>query len=311
MTLTGAVRVIENRTAPVVVYVAAWGRSGSTIVERALAQSDEAVAVGELHYLWERGLIQGRLCSCGTEAPLCPFWSEVVRHMTERGEWFRPQEVVALQQQGLRVRHTSGLARGRVRPAAMRYSRLLERLYRAISDVAGRPVIIDSTKRPSDLALLGYVDNVAVRAVHLTRHPSAVAYSWSRKKPHGDHNAPDFMPQLSSGRATALWLGWNGLIELAIRSAAIQSLRIRYEDFVADPAAVLNQVQEHVGVAEYRPNIDAESGALVHSVSGNPDRLASGPITIREDVQWRESQRVLDRVISRGLALPLSGRYGY
>ena len=43
-----------------VLYVTAWRRSGSTILDDVLGQLDGCFSTGELHYLWERSVLQGR-----------------------------------------------------------------------------------------------------------------------------------------------------------------------------------------------------------------------------------------------------------
>ena len=62
-----------------VLYVGGTGRSGSTVVANALGGLDDAVSVGEVRFLWERGIVQNRLCSCGEPFATCPFWNEVLQ----------------------------------------------------------------------------------------------------------------------------------------------------------------------------------------------------------------------------------------
>src|SRR4051812_39799023 len=64
---------------PTVLYVAGAGRSGSTLLERLIAEKNDFFAVGELYYLWERGYERNELCSCGEPFHDCPFWQEVLR----------------------------------------------------------------------------------------------------------------------------------------------------------------------------------------------------------------------------------------
>jgi hypothetical protein len=58
-----------------VLYIAGSGRSGSTILDNTLGQIDGFFSVGELRYIWERGLIEDRLCGCGERVHQCPFWA--------------------------------------------------------------------------------------------------------------------------------------------------------------------------------------------------------------------------------------------
>jgi hypothetical protein len=61
-----------------VLYISAWGRSGSTIIDNVLGAYPEVVSVGELHHLWGRGLLWKRGCGCGKPVRSCPFWADVL-----------------------------------------------------------------------------------------------------------------------------------------------------------------------------------------------------------------------------------------
>jgi hypothetical protein len=49
----------------------------------------------------------------------------------------------------------------------------------------------------------------------------------------------------------------------------------------------------------------------IHSVSGNPDRLATGPVELRPDAEWETAMRPADRRLMTALSWPLLLRYGY
>ncbi len=57
-----------------VVYVAGYGRSGSTVVSLLLGSHPDFVSVGELGE-FDVDRRAGRLCSCGETAEHCPFWA--------------------------------------------------------------------------------------------------------------------------------------------------------------------------------------------------------------------------------------------
>src|SRR5690606_21580524 len=57
---------------PTVLYVGGWGRSGSTLLECVLAEAEQTVALGEVVWLWERGLGRNELCACGQPFHDCP-----------------------------------------------------------------------------------------------------------------------------------------------------------------------------------------------------------------------------------------------
>src|SRR5215472_10332799 len=63
--------------APTVIYIAGSGRSGSTLLERALGELPGVVNVGELMDLFRRTVAHGERCGCGQSFADCPFWAGV------------------------------------------------------------------------------------------------------------------------------------------------------------------------------------------------------------------------------------------
>ena len=60
-----------------VLFLAGWQRNGSTLLQRMLGQIEGVFPAGELWYVWEQGLLENRLCGCGSRFRDCPFWVEV------------------------------------------------------------------------------------------------------------------------------------------------------------------------------------------------------------------------------------------
>src|SRR4029077_18987486 len=86
----------------------------------------------------------------------------------------------------IRVRYTFRLLREKPGApshwAALReYAEVAGRLYRAIAAATGARVIVDTSKRTGDAALLRCLPGVGPRVLHVVRDPRAVAYSWSHR----------------------------------------------------------------------------------------------------------------------------------
>ena len=60
-----------------VIYLGGLGRSGSTLVERLLAELPGVCSVGEVVHLWQRGVVEDERCGCGEPFGGCGFWREV------------------------------------------------------------------------------------------------------------------------------------------------------------------------------------------------------------------------------------------
>ena len=304
-----------------VLYIAGSGRCGSTLLSGLLERTPGVMGPGELLNLWERGVREGHPCGCGLTVPACPVWSDVLAEVA--GSELQPLAVkmMALQQQVARTVHLplllSRRGRDRLNGPLNEYIEQLDRLYQAIARRTQATLIVDTSKAPGYGAALALGPSIDLRMVHLVRDPRAVAYSWMRKRelvpsPSG---APVYMHQARAVESTTLWLRYNGGADLVRRSLPRdRSIRIRYEDFVANPQPALASIARLSGLPERA--FDLGDGATVtletnHSVSGNPSRFRSGPVTLASDDQWRAALPARDRRRVMALAWPLAWRYGY
>ena len=119
-----------------------------------------------------------------------------------------------------------------------------EQLYRAIRDVSGAQVVVDSSKLPPYGFVQSQSAGVDLRCVHLVRDPRAAAYSWSRRSSttadDGSATGPaGWLPEVGPAHSAITWTVWNVLTELLWRSDRERYLRIRYEDFVAEPRCLV------------------------------------------------------------------------
>jgi hypothetical protein len=60
-----------------VLYLAGWGRSGTTVLDNVLGQTTGMFSAGELHEIWQHGLAEHRLCGCNTPLTRCDVWKRV------------------------------------------------------------------------------------------------------------------------------------------------------------------------------------------------------------------------------------------
>jgi hypothetical protein len=261
------------------VYIGGSARSGSTLLERLLAGIPGFCSVGELVFIWERGLRRNDRCGCGERFRDCPFWSAVGE--AAFGGWSQVDvnEAAALRASLDRHRNLdriAGLRRpGQLETALAAYTALNNRLYQAVREVSGAAVIVDSSKHASYALLLGQMPAFDVRLVHLIRRSHGVAHSWSKRvlKP-GVGDGTSFMSVISPHRAVAYWIADNLLYD-AVGRRMPRATRVRYEDLIADPAGQLRRILDDLAL----PAPDRTFGFLgatsadlpiTHAFSGNP-----------------------------------------
>jgi hypothetical protein len=303
-----------------VLYVAGWGRSGSTILTNILGQVDGLVSVGEVNFLWKHGLIENRLCGCGAPFRECPEWTEVLNEAFGGGNRIDPHRMVRLQGAGARTRHVplmlTSWGRRRLKSRLREYLNNLGRLYEAIRDSTGSRVIVDSSKFPSYGYTLGMVPNVELYVVHLVRDPRAVAYSWLKKKVQPPSKTGEFgyMHRYDPVKSSLMWGAWNLSAEMLWRRYPERYMRLRYEDFVGEPREtierILGMVQEPATRLPFAGERVAELGAS-HTISGNPNRFRTGTVKLRPDEEWASRMKPGDRALVTLLTFPLLARYRY
>ena len=182
------------------------------------------------------------------------------------------------------------------RAEVARYGASYARLYAAIAAQAGAAYVVDASKWPVQALALSRA-GLDVRVIHLVRDVRGVAYSLSKRdvaRPHAVGSRRHVA--LSPAAAAARWVACQSQAEL-LRRCGLPLARMRYEDFVRQPAAGRGG-----GAGRARPvravgptwRTSATGGscwARSHGLSGNPSRFRDGEITLRADEAWRAGCR--------------------
>ena len=308
-----------------VVYLAGLGRSGSTLVERVLGETPGVTALGEVMHLWDRGLVRHELCACGRPFPQCPFWSAVGERAFGGWDAVDTEEMARLKRRVDRATRVPLIAAGRPRGFARdvdAYTDRFVRLYRAAAEVAAGPgpedaadlpVLVDSSKQASLAWCLARSPAIDLRVVHCVRDSRGVAHSWGKdvRRPEAVSDEHDLMPRYSARTVAAYWTLHNAESELLGRR--VPSVRLRYEDFVADPVTSTRRLLDLAGVAAPADHVSPGSVDLgsSHSCAGNPMRFRHGTIDLVADQRWQREQPVRDRRLMTALTAPLLAHYGY
>lgn len=292
-----------------VLYVVAHSRSGSTLLARALGQLPAAVSVGEIRYVWRRGLVENQACGCGERFSSCPFWSSVIRRAYGPVPPLQAEQMAAVVHAADRVwrmplrREAAGGAKPTVRE-------VLTPLYEAIRDVVGVSTVVDSSKSPGYASLLAATPGLRLRLIHLVRDCRGVAFSRLRRVQRGE-----LVVRSERGLVARTALEWVAVNTLAERLGRRHPyLLLRYEDFVQHPHETLGRIAEF---AELPPSpmsfLEADRLHLPadHTVSGNQMRFDSGWLPLRADEEWRSRLGRVDAGILRSLGGGGLVRYGY
>jgi len=59
-------------------YIGGWGRSGSSVLANVLGSHARIASLGEVRYVWDRGVLEDKRCGCGEPFSACAFWQRVL-----------------------------------------------------------------------------------------------------------------------------------------------------------------------------------------------------------------------------------------
>jgi hypothetical protein len=298
------------------------GRSGTTVLAGILGEVEGVVDVGELRWLWRRGLLERRTCGCGVPVDECPVWSAVASTvMAGRSGSIRDfaAEVAAAQDILIARRHRVRVIRSATVserwPSLEAVRAATAHLVQATAEVTGARLIVDSSKRAQDAAVMAALDGVDHYVLHMVRDPGAVAFSWAKK---------DKTIRVADGTRA---MGTRGLLSSVARwvenSLGAALLRrhvpaerwmfLRYEEFAAQPRAAVARILAFTGVDGEPPFAadDVVELDVNHTVAGNPNRFRAGAVRIALDDEWTRRMPRRRQVLVRALTWPLLLRFGY
>jgi UDP-N-acetylglucosamine transferase subunit ALG13 len=303
-----------------VLFIGGVGRSGTTLLDRMLGGLPGTFSVGELVHIWIRGLEENVLCGCGQPFHDCPFWSEVGARAYGGWDRLNPEDITRQEMAVRRHRFVPYMMVPGMFPAFDRdfreFARLLPPLYRAIRDISGAKIIVDSSKDASQVFLLRRLPNIDLRVVQMVRESHGVAYSWSKRVRRPEVQEREvYMQTYHPARVGARWMTYNLMFDL-LKGMGIPTTLLRYEDLVDDPERQLRRIGRFAGVEIGDGDLDfIQDGGVqlpaTHSVSGNPMRFKKGPAPLRADEEWRTKMARKDRTIVTATTWPLLARYGY
>lgn len=302
-----------------VVFVGGWGRSGSTLLTRMLAELPGVVAVGEARDVFLRGIIEDRVCGCGDRFSACDFWQSVGdeayggwnklsidRIKTLRTLTDKPWHVPALVRPGLSKATDEAVAE---------YADLLAPMYQAVKKVSGARYIVDASKIASFGAILQRTEGVSPRFIHLVRDPRGTLNSWM-KQVHmtDDLDRTRYMPRYNTLSGAARYVGYNAQMHTV--GAKSPYLLMNYEDLVVQPEAKMREALSFLGMPSdtdlsHFLGADGVKLSANHTIAGNPMRHESGWIALRPDEAWRQKMSKTRQLAIGAMTFPLIRKYGY
>jgi hypothetical protein len=257
--------------APVVVYIAGYGRSGSTLLDVLLGAHSDLAGLGEAGLLGTQFADETAECGGGESLRRCPQWGPVLENLIADFDL----EVVERESR----RHERWLYGGPRATAVGQddYGRAMARFFELHARQKGARMVVDSSKtsyrffwRPLALQRLAGLD---VRVLHLVRDPQAVLASCLKGQNSrlavGDSRVRPFATPI----AIVGWIVANlGARLNAQRLGPGKYLLVEYEHLAAHPQDALARIGAFLGVdmSDLGRRVQAgEAFATGHLMAGN------------------------------------------
>ena len=276
-------------------------------------------SIGEMRYIWRRGIDENWKCSCGSSFYECDFWAKIRSNIFKA----KPSTIGS----GLGYLSELHFLDKSWTGKAMRFKnrRLMKTLcsetvkntyaiaYRAVNKALNCRVIVDSSKIPSMVPIVDSItDEFDIYLLHVVREPGAVVYSESfRKRQQVAGSGAGLTMNLPFGMSLTRWSSINAAsLKLADQ---YRYLRTTYESLTKNPAVELKRIFDFVG--EDDVIIDQNSKRFptgdLHMFSGNPSRIAGKYVELKFDDEWKQSLPPIPKMVVEGYTLRQRKRYGY
>lgn len=290
-----------------VAYIAGYGRSGSTLLERILSSHPEVTGLGEIAYLANTELGP----HYWDVAEGIPLWEQVREQLQ-----FEPEELARREQ--VQVGHESRLTGWfywLFRKPSTEYQQhtleVLNTINGAVS--ADSRWLIDSSKTARERFFRPFMfrrmPNVNCRMIHLVRDPRGSVQSVRRGSNAAMELGKSQKWKLASLRAAYGWTMSNlaGVLFRAIYGPK-NYVRIRYEELASDPVSCMKRLEPMLSV-DFGPTLEHVRAQKPlppgDQFAGNRMRLES-TITLKTDERWRTEMPKWMQWLVTMLCLPVS-----
>jgi len=241
---------------PKILYIAGYGRSGSTLLSILLDNLPGMVGMGGVGGLSRYLGVQGRECSCNCSYVECPVWSKTIQAL--------PGGIDFIKELGVIQRQIEPWSKGLTGPVKEeirgRYARKIAEFFRTVARTRGANILVDASKCAYPYmwrALsLSQVSKLDVFIIHLVRDAREVVAS--RKKGRNidlERGKAGRQSFVDSSIGFAGWLTANlAAWYTRRRFESSQSMVVTYEDLVQSPEMVAQQIISRAKLSEIDPS---------------------------------------------------------
>jgi hypothetical protein len=289
-----------------IIFILGAPRSGTTLLSNILNQIENVISVGELHYIWNRGIINNWVCGNNKSFSDEKFWIDILSDFSTKTA-INSQEYSKLDIESINtIRKWSYIysfstIEKKIISNFSDYIKVLEQLYDSIFKVSDAEIIVDSSKLFEVALLISMIKKYQIYYLHIIRDPRAVTYSrvFNKKK---QITSIDNIIQMGKGitinKSIRNWLEMNYFSEKFFKRNQKKYKRIYYEKFSKQPNFYLDQILKFCNIHAENPikNNIVEIQKPNFAFSGNPVRLIEDKIIISNNMVWKKRMKFWNKI---------------
>lgn len=294
-----------------IIYIAGYGRSGSTVLDMLLGNQQEIFGGGELWSFFQDITNGVTKCSCDQGLKECPVWNAVIQNILVDFDSSQFQNKSTIIE-----RYNPIYRLGLSKKDTQLYGEVWGEFFKSVGSVTSSEYVVDSSKttyltacRLKSMAL--YTD-IPIKIIHLVRDPRAVMWSLCR----GDNKLmEENLPSKIRAATTKSLVGWyiaNRIASQLTHELEVSSVTIRYEDLVNSTPKTIDHIANSLQLdlndlsLKLKNSADIESG---HGIAGNRTRR-NKTFKLKADMEWKTKLPKSSCQLAK-LVAPLARSYGY
>lgn len=301
---------------PCIIYIAGYGRSGSTVLDILLSNHQKIIGLGEVTSE-PLGLEIKDVCSCGKTLDRCDFYRGIFQSDTIPPFQVRKKMVELcrnIEHRKFFLRWLFGFVSDREK---LEYCKSMYDFFGAVKEKSKKNFVVDSSKsapgasgRPLALSRICGFD---VRVIHIIRDGRAVMWSIKKGSNRAFERGDKEKIRFSTLRAIYGWMTSNLIASLTGRLLGKEKyLCFFYEDLVKNPLKEITRIGEFLSLDMNELISRLEHGKHFvidgHRIGGN--RLRHGKeLTITNKEDWKLKLPIISKMIFWITTWPLALYY--
>lgn len=271
------------------IYIAGGGHSGSTLLDMILGTSPEVFSTGEAFFynsynneeldpkLYD---VHKRVCSCGQEFDLCPFWNHVKKVSDKRLSVDRRYSFLDTVKTIWNILIPWKLFRFDLRNSDDKI--FMDSVYKTLNDPEIQ-YLLDSSKDPRRLLQLEQTfGEKQVKLIFLVRDIRGYINSYTNPKKWRVRDA-GLKPE-NFIRVGLRWIAVNISIKAYITLHNIDAIKIEYDQFAKNPESTLRKIKEKWGLNLPEDYLSVLQRQTYHNIHGNLVKFSN-----IEKIKWDKS----------------------